>query len=207
MPEHPADRPAGAKLAGAVAWASELHADQTRRGTDDPYLGHLLAVAALVLEDGGDEQEAVAALLHDAVEHQGGRPVLEQIERRFGAEVAELVALCSDSTDEGRTPWSVRKAAHLAALEEHSVPSGAVRIMVADKLDNGRAILAAARRDGFEAWNRCPALPSEWLDYYRAVVDFADRRLPRSRNLARLKTVIAALERVRPTVPDSAAAL
>src|SRR4249919_2359346 len=100
----------------ALDYASELHAWQSRKGTQIPYVSHLLAVCALVLEDGGDEDEAIAALLHDAVEDQGGKPVLEEIRRRFGGRVAGIVAECTDTDEVPKPPWRTRKEEYIARL-------------------------------------------------------------------------------------------
>ena len=93
----------------AVRYAAELHRTQARKGTDVPYMAHLLAVASFVLEDGGDEDAAIAALLHDAAEDHGGRERLDDIRARFGAKVAHIVEGCTDSWTQPKEPWSVRK--------------------------------------------------------------------------------------------------
>ncbi|MGH9207924.1 MAG: HD domain-containing protein, partial [Acidimicrobiales bacterium] len=89
----------------ALTYATRLHRDQYRKGTTIPYVSHLLAVASMVLEDGGSEDEAIAGLLHDAGEDQGGRRTLEDIRRRFGDQVADTVAACSDSDVLPKPPW------------------------------------------------------------------------------------------------------
>src|SRR5215468_3319350 len=93
----------------ALVYARETHAEQMRKGTDIPYVSHLLAVASLVLEDGGDEDEAIAALLHDAVEDQGGDQRLNDVRSRFGDRVAAIVESCSDSSEQPKPPWRTRK--------------------------------------------------------------------------------------------------
>ena len=95
----------------AVRYAREVHATQTRKGTNAPYLAHLLGVASIVLDDGGNEDEAIAALLHDAAEDQGGRARLEDIRSRFGNAVAKIVEDCTDSWDTPKKPWAERKRA------------------------------------------------------------------------------------------------
>jgi (p)ppGpp synthase/HD superfamily hydrolase len=104
----------------ALAFATKLHANQTRKGTDEPYIGHLLGVASLVLQYGGNENEAIAALLHDAVEDQGGRATLRRIKRKFGPSVAMIVEVCSDSFETPKLPWLERKREHLAKIRHAS---------------------------------------------------------------------------------------
>ena len=134
-----------------------------------------MAVAALVIEDGGDEDEAVAALLHDAVEDQGGAPTLALIRERFGTRVADIVEACSDTDETPKPPWRERKAAHLAHLRDPALPDGAMRVSLADKLHNARAILGDLRagRDVFARFN-APREDQAW--YYDALATtFAER--------------------------------
>jgi (p)ppGpp synthase/HD superfamily hydrolase len=114
----------GKRFDEAFELASGLHREQVRKGTDVPYVSHLLGVASLVLEDGGDEDEAIAGLLHDAVEDGGGREVLETIRARFGDDVAGTVLGCSDTDEVPKPPWRARKERYIAHLEEESDPSG-----------------------------------------------------------------------------------
>jgi CYTH domain-containing protein len=142
------------RFGAALALAAATHAGQRRPGTGIPYLAHLLVVTGLVLEHGGDEDEAIAALLHDAVDAGGGGALLDDLRARFGPRVAEVVAACSDSTDGGdaRT-WRERKAAyleHLPALDDE----GVLRVVLADKVHNARSIVREHRRLGAELWNR-----------------------------------------------------
>ena len=102
-----------ARFTRAVAYAARLHARQKRKGTERPYLAHLLGVASIVLEHGGDEDAAIAALLHDAVEDQGGRPRLGEIRRKFGARVARIVDGCTDAYTVPKPPWRERKLKYL----------------------------------------------------------------------------------------------
>lgn len=167
--------PLGPRLDDAFALARELHAGQRRKGTDIPYLGHLMAVAALVIEDGGDEDEAVAALLHDAVEDQGGAATLALIRGRFGPRVAAIVEACSDTDETPKPPWRRRKQAYLAHLRDPELPEGALRVSLADKLHNARAILADLRagHDVFARFN-APRRDQAW--YYDALATtFAER--------------------------------
>lgn len=155
------------RFSTAMLYAAQLHAEQTRNGTEVPYLAHLLGVASLVLEDGGDEDEAIAALLHDAVEDQGGLRTLEAIRTRFGDRVAGIVAECTDYDARGpRGPWRERKEAVLASVGGKS--ASGLRVALADKLSNARAI----RRDfavvGDELWTRFSA-GREMLWYQRGL--------------------------------------
>jgi (p)ppGpp synthase/HD superfamily hydrolase len=136
----------------AFNYAFKLHRNQIRKGSYIPYLSHLMAVAALVLESGGDEEEAIAALLHDAVEDQGGFDTLLQIRELFGERVASIVEECTDSFSIPKPPWRDRKLDYLQRLE-HASPS-ALRVSLADKLHNIRSLSSAYFRDGEEIWKR-----------------------------------------------------
>ena len=173
----PPQPPTGPRLDEAFALARELHAGQRRKGTAIPYIGHLMAVAALVIEDGGDEDEAIAALLHDAVEDQGGPPTLALIRERFGPRVAAIVAACSDTDETPKPPWRARKEAYLAHLRAPDLPDGTLRVSLADKLHNARAILADARagHDVFARFN-APRQDQAW--YYDALARAFAQRAP-----------------------------
>jgi (p)ppGpp synthase/HD superfamily hydrolase len=136
-----------------------------------------MAVAALVIEDGGDEDEAIAALLHDAVEDQGGASTLALVRGRFGARVAAIVAACSDTDEVPKPPWRARKEAHVAHLRDPRLPDGALRVSLADKLHNARAILADLRagHDVFARFN-APRQDQAW--YYDALARTFARRAP-----------------------------
>src|SRR5436190_11435160 len=116
----------------ALVYATRLHRDQRRKGSGVPYAAHLLGVASLVLEDGGNEDEAIAALLHDAVEDQGGRPRLDEIDREFGASVAHIVEGCTDADAIPKPSWRPRKEAYINALASHD--ASVRRVALADKL-------------------------------------------------------------------------
>jgi GTP pyrophosphokinase len=157
------------RFAEGLAYAAALHAGQRRKVGGEPYLAHLLAVAALVLEGGGDEDEAIAGLLHDAVEDQGGTATLEAIRRRFGDRVAEIVWGCSDATETPKPPWRQRKEKHVARLTA-ATPS--VRLVVtADKLHNARSLLRDHRRLGPSLWTEFHGGRDGTLWYYRAAVE------------------------------------
>src|SRR6266853_3455026 len=122
------------RFEAALLLATRLHATQTRKGGRIPYVSHLLGVASLALEHGGDEDVAIAALLHDAVEDQGGRPTLQTIRRMFGDRVATVVMECSDTDREPKPPWRERKERYLAHLP--SASADALLVSIADKLHN-----------------------------------------------------------------------
>lgn len=153
----------------ALVFAARLHADQVREGTAIPYVAHLLGVASIALEHGATEEEAIAALLHDAVEKRGGTAALEEIRRQFGDTITEIVRGCSDSLDIPKPPWLERKRTYLAYLRGVS-PS--VRLVVAsDKLHNARAILRDYHVMGETIWRRFSAGRDEVLWYHRSLVD------------------------------------
>ncbi len=178
----------------ALVYATEVHAGQSRKGTSVPYVAHVLAVCSLVLEDGGGEDEAIAALLHDAVEDGGGPPVLEDIRRRFGDHVAEIVWACSDTGETPKPPWKERKTRYIAHVREAG--PDARRVSCADKLHNARSILRDYRVDGERIWGRFSAPAEEQLWYYRALVD-AFRQPDRSPLVAELERVVSELESER----------
>ena len=152
----------------ALILANQLHASQVRKGVGTPYISHLLAVSSLVLENGGSENEVIAALLHDAVEDQGGKSTLELIRSEFGNEVAAIVSGCSDADTIPKPPWRERKEAYLKHLANAS-PS--VRLVsVADKLHNARATLRDYQVLGEELWGRFTGGKDGTLWYFRSLV-------------------------------------
>jgi GTP pyrophosphokinase len=159
----------GKRFDEALVYAAGLHREQTRKGTDIPYVNHLLGVASLVGEAGGTEDQVIAALLHDAVEDQGGLPVLDEIRRRFGSAVAELVDSCTDSVETPKPPWRPRKEAYVRHVADAS--PDALLVSIADKLYNSRTILLGVRRDGDRMWERFTGKKDGSLWYYRALVD------------------------------------
>lgn len=136
----------------ALVFASELHRDQSRKGTALPYVSHLLIVAGTVIENGADEETAIAAVLHDAIEDQGGAQTRQEIIRRFGEGVARLVDEVSDAEITPKPPWRERKEAYLSRVETMS--AGALLIALADKAHNARATLSDYRRIGDAVWTR-----------------------------------------------------
>ncbi len=159
----------GEKFEEALLYAARLHKDQTRKGTDTPYVNHLLAVAAIVGENYGTENEVVAALLHDGPEDQGGEERLEDIRARFRDEVAKIVDGCTDTYEEPKPAWRPRKEAYVARMA--CAPAPVRLVSSADKLHNARAILADLRAVGDDLWDRFTGGKEGTLWYYRALVE------------------------------------
>jgi (p)ppGpp synthase/HD superfamily hydrolase len=153
----------------ALDYAFYLHKEQTRKGSQTPYMAHLLAVTALVIEDGGSEDEAIAALLHDAPEDQGGKQVLEQIQQRFGDRVAEIVDGCTDTYENPKPPWRLRKDRYLHHLRE--APTDIRRVSLADKVHNASTILRDLRHSGESVWDRFNGGKQGTLWYYRSLLE------------------------------------
>ena len=159
----------GERFEKALLYAARLHRDQERKGTDTPYVTHLLAVTAIVGENGGTEDEVIAALLHDGPEDQGGKERLEDIRARFGDEVAEIVDGCTDTYEEPKPAWRPRKEAYVARMA--SAPASVRLVSSADKLHNARTILADLRTVGDDLWDRLTGGKEGTLWYYRALVE------------------------------------
>lgn len=157
------------KFESALVYAARLHREQTRKGTGVPYVTHLLAVAAIVGENGGTEDEVVAALLHDAPEDVGGEARLEEIRARFGDPVADIVAGCSDTYEDPKPPWQERKEAYVGHLA--TAPPSVRLVSAADKLHNVRSVVADYRALGEDLWDRFNGGRDGTLWYYRAVAD------------------------------------
>ncbi len=165
----------GERFERALNLAFELHRGQTRKGSGVPYFGHLLGVTSIVIETGGAEDEAIAALLHDAAEDQGGYATLERIRAELGGRVAAIVEECSDSFGDPKPPWRERKQAYLEHLREAS--GAALHVSLADKLHNMRTIVVDYREVGERLWSRFNAGRDEVLWYYRSLaVAFARLR-------------------------------
>ena len=162
----------------ALLYARAIHGGQKRKGTTVPYVAHLLGVAALALEAGADEEQAIAALLHDAVEDQGGLPRLDDIRIRFGDRVAEIVHACSDSHSEPKPGWRERKETYLACIAEKS--SAALLVSLADKTYNAEAILTDLRALGDALWDRFAGGRDGTLWYYEQLAQAFARLLPGS---------------------------
>ncbi|MGO9753823.1 MAG: HD domain-containing protein [Solirubrobacteraceae bacterium] len=192
----------GERFEQALQFAAATHRSQVRKGSGIPYVGHLLGVCSLVIEDGGDEDEAIAALLHDAAEDQGGEAMLEEIRTRFGDHVADIVAACSDTFATPKPPWQARKQTYIDHLEDQ--PEPVLRVSLADKLFNARAILRDYLVVGDQIWDRFKAGRDGQLWYYRELADRFSRRLP-GRMAAELAEVVDELERVTCSSPERGA--
>src|SRR5271166_5836391 len=182
----------GRRLQDAFRYAAEKHAGQTRKQTAFPYLSHLMAVASLVLEAGGDEDMAIAALLHDVVEDCGGLPRLREIRKQFGPRVAKIVEGCTDSFGEPKPEWIERKKEYLAEVKHADRDTRLVS--ASDKLHNVRTILTDYRQDGEAIWVRFNGKKEGTLWYYRALSDEYQRRSP-NRITRELAIAVAELER------------
>ena len=177
----------------ALIYATHAHATQVRKGTETPYVAHLLGVCSIALEYGASEDEAIAALLHDAVEDQGGQQRLADIRARFGDEVAEIVVACTDSFTTPKPPWEERKRAYLEHLPSET-PSARL-VSASDKLYNAQAILRDVYRVGDELWTRFNVPREKTLWYYRALANVFLKAGPH--NLAdELDRAVAELERL-----------
>jgi (p)ppGpp synthase/HD superfamily hydrolase len=198
MPEHTTTPKLSERFDEALTYAAGLHRTQTRKGGDIPYLGHLLSVASLIIEGGGTETQAVAGLLHDAVEDQGGAPVLAEIRDEFGDDVATIVDECSDTDVVPKPPWKQRKQDYVDHLRDAS--EATILVSLADKLDNARAILRDYRIDGDELWQRFNVHdPQEHLWYYRSLLAvYQDRNT--TWLVAELERVLGELEALLPVI-------
>ena len=153
----------------AVSFANEVHKGHVRKGTQIPYISHLMAVASLVMEGGGSEDEIIAALLHDAVEDCGGEPVLDEIKKRFGQNVTSIVDGCTETYEDPKPPWKARKDAYISHIKEAN-PSVKL-VSCADKLHNVRCILSDYRQVGEVLWDRFNASKEETLWFYQSMAD------------------------------------
>ena len=167
----------------ALLYATHVHGGQVRKGTSTPYVAHLLAVAATVLEYGGSEEMAIAGLLHDAVEDQGGEPRLTDIRNRFGDRVADIVRSCSDSVVElsagqQKEGWRTRKMKYIEHLD--AVDQETILVSLSDKVHNARSILRDLRKPeiGAAVWDRFNKPKEETLSYYRELANAFQRLLP-----------------------------
>ncbi|MEO1670397.1 MAG: HD domain-containing protein [Cyanobacteria bacterium J06631_2] len=181
------------RFTSAIKLAAELHSTQLRKGTKIPYLSHLLGVTSLVLEHGGTEDEAIAAMLHDAVEDQGGEETLALIRSQFGANVAAIVEDCTDSYKIPKPPWRSRKENYLKHLAQ---TSASVRLVSnADKLHNARAILNDLRICGDALWQRFSGGKDGTLWYYRSLAN-AFKDLNHNALSEELERVVTEIERI-----------
>jgi (p)ppGpp synthase/HD superfamily hydrolase len=184
----------------ALLYAMAHHRRQLRKGTEIPYASHLLAVAAIVLEMGGTEEEAIAGLLHDVVEDGGGPPALAHIRAEWGDDVARIVAANSDTDVEPKPPWLKRKQAYINGIPRKQPDE--LRVSLADKLHNARAILRDYRSEGEALWGRFKAGEgASVVWYYRSLADaFGAQRVRLGPNVAwaldELSETVAAVERL-----------
>jgi len=185
------DRTLGERFDLALKMAHEYHADQKRKGAETPYFGHILGVASLVIDEGGTEDEAIAALLHDAPEDQGGLETLDEIGRVFGEKVKQIVLRLSDTFEDPKPPWRKRKEdylAHLRTEENRSV----LLVAIADKLHNARSIVLDLDDHGEEVWERFTGGKEGSLWYYNELAAIFEKSFPGamseelSRTVARL---------------------
>jgi (p)ppGpp synthase/HD superfamily hydrolase len=181
----------------ALVYAEAKHHAQTRKGgANIPYIGHLLSVAALVLEAGGTETQAIAALLHDAAEDAGGVATLEEIRVNFGDDVANIVAECSDTYETPKPAWRPRKENYIAHLREAS--DATILVSLADKLDNARSTLRDLRIEGPALWQRFSTHdPLDHIWYYESLLEVYRQRTD-SWMLGELQRVIDDLKRLVP---------
>ena len=159
----------GDRFTEALVYATQLHSQQIRKGSGVPYISHLLSVAALVLEDGGDEDQAIAALLHDAIEDQGGDKTRQEIKAKFGDRVVSIVNGCTDSEVIPKPPWKERKQQYIDKMRHASFEVR--RVSMADKLHNLRSILADYYRGDPDIWSKFKGGRESTLWYYRSLIE------------------------------------
>jgi len=188
------------RFEAALVFAAQLHADQVRKGTEIPYISHLLGVASIAIEFGANEDEAIAALLHDAIEDQGGKAIAERISNHFGPVVAEIVKACSDADVTPKPPWRLRKEAYIAHIRK--APDSARLVSAADKLHNAQSILKDYRELKENLWKRFSGGKSGTLWYYRELVEVFKSVGPvtLAEELNRVVTEIEILSRNFPTL-------
>jgi GTP pyrophosphokinase len=183
----------GPRFLRAFEFAAEKHRGQTRKASTIPYLAHLMGVASLVLEFGGDEDLAIAALLHDVVEDCGGKPMLSEVRRRFGSHVAKIVDGCTDAYTLPKPPWRERKETYIRHLK--SADGGTRLVSAADKLNNVRSILSDYREVGEAVWERFNGGREGTLWYYQTLL--AEFQRAKSNRLVReLEIVVHELQAI-----------
>ena len=175
----------------ALVYASRIHRHQVRKGSGTPYVSHLLGVCAIALENGADEDQAIGALLHDAVEDQGGLERLADIRERYGDRVAEIVLHNSDSHAEPKPPWRERKEHYLHSLGQK--PRASLEVSLADKTHNAATIVHDLRCHGEMVWLRFTAGRDGGLWYYRALAERFAKLVPGTA-AERLDRVVAEME-------------
>lgn len=181
----------GPRFRRAFLFAADKHSGQMRKASAIPYIAHLMGVASLVLEFGGDEDMAIAALLHDVVEDCGGVPMLNEVRRKFGARVARIVDGCTDSYTEPKPPWRERKEVYIGHLRKADAETRLVS--AADKLNNVRSILSDYREVGESIWARFNGGRGGTLWYYRTLLEEFLRHEP-NRLIGELELAVRELE-------------
>jgi len=195
----------GPRFLRAFVFAAKKHSGQTRKASTIPYIAHLMGVASLVLEAGGNEDLAIAALLHDVVEDCGGAPMLKEIRRRFGKRVATIVEGCTDADTDPKPPWRERKEQYLHHLKTADADTRLVS--AADKLNNVRSILSDYRAIGESVWSRFNGGREGTLWYYRTLLEIflgqPRNRITRDFELAVIELESLAREKTIPKDPTS----
>lgn len=192
-------RPVSDRFHDALAYASDMHATQSRKGGEIPYIAHLMAVSVIVMEAEGSEHEAIAALLHDGPEDQGGLERLADIRNRFGDRVADIVEHCSDTFETPKPSWLDRKRAYVESLA--SADASTLLVSAADKLHNARSTLRdlEAAADPKTVWRRFKGTPEQTLANYRALIDAYEQGTPDVRRdpiVRELHQVVDAMEAI-----------
>jgi (p)ppGpp synthase/HD superfamily hydrolase len=181
----------GPRFLQAFVFAAEKHKGQTRKASTIPYIAHLMGVASLVLEAGGDEDLAIAALLHDVVEDCGGAYMLREVRRWWGRRVAKVVDGCTDADAYPKPPWRERKEKYIRHLKTADADTRLVS--AADKLNNVRSIVSDYRAIGESVWSRFAGGREGTLWYYRTLLDvFLQRK--RNRITRELELAVSELE-------------
>jgi len=182
----------GKRFDDAIGYALRLHRKQQRKGKNVPYAAHLLGTAGTVLDFGGDEDQAIAALLHDAAEDHGGRNRLEKIRERFGPDVATMVEDCTDTFEEKKPEWKARKQAYIASLPKKAARS--LLVSAGDKLNNARAIVADLRVDGPDTLERFQG-KRQTVWYFRKIAN-TFQKLKTGPIAAELEAAVREMERL-----------
>ena len=194
----------GRRFRDALVWAAELHEDQNRKGGTVPYVAHLLGVVSIVLEHGGSEDTAIAALLHDALEDQAHKMSEGEIRARFGEAVERIVIECSDGTpeeqqDRSHERWYARKKKYIADIAHKS--DGALMVSMADKLHNVRSMLEDYRAQGESLWERFTTGREGNLWYYAAMVEAYEKRVGRTRLWGELARTVSEMRNLVEAAP------
>src|SRR3954451_11609411 len=186
------------RLIEALAVATRLHADQLRKGTPIPYVSHLYGACSIALDYGANEDEAIAALLHDAIEDADDTQAARDAVAAFGPRVVHIVEACTDGTpgpDGQKPPWQERKDAYLVHLA--TADAAVLLVSASDKLHNARSIVADLRRDPERLWTRFKATPDQTLKYYRRLVDaFRANEASRQDLVDELDRTVTEIERI-----------